>query len=111
MTRAGVTVCLALSTALLASACGGRKADPVSLKRATDGQLTCAHLSAERSVNEARVKDLLGEAEAANLNNFGLLLVSPLFLDLSNVEQEEVRALNARNEELARLQAAKGCQS
>lgn len=103
----GRLVFVALVFAL--AACGGRKANPVEAVRTTDAQLTCAHIAAERDVNAARVSDLTGEARFGETNNFGLLLVSPLFLDLSDTVQNEIYAIDSRNKELDRLEAAKGC--
>ncbi|MEM9046050.1 MAG: hypothetical protein AAGC81_15285 [Pseudomonadota bacterium] len=101
--------CLALSAVVVLVGCGGRQANPVAQQRAIDAQLTCAHLSGERSFNMARIEDLLGELEASDQNNFALLVTSPLFIDLSDSEQTEIEALHSRNEELDRLLVAKNC--
>ena len=98
-----------LSLGLILAACGGRKAAPVEAVRNSDSQLTCAHLAAERSVNDARIADLTGESEFSTRNNVGFLLASPLFLDLSDSIQVEVRAIGERNEQLEKLSKEKNC--
>ena len=104
-----VRFALALAAISALSACGGRVADPVSTTRASDNLLTCAHIEAERNVNIARAEDLSGENEFAANNNFGMLVASPLFLDLSDTVQKEIVALDARNGQLDALASAKGC--
>lgn len=89
--------------------CGARRAEPVEKVRATDSQLTCDHLAAERKVNLVRAQDLLQEKNAQEGNNIGILLINPFFLDLSDTEQTEVRALHARNQHLDRLMQKKNC--
>jgi len=91
--------------------CGSRKATPVETSRNTDSILACDHLGAEHSVNTRRMKHLLTEKGAQEANNFGLLLVSPFFLDLSNTEQQEIRALQDRNHQLDQLMASRECAS
>ncbi len=93
----------------LISGCGGRVADPVPVTKSNDDKLTCAHIKAEKEVNQARVLDLAQESEFSETNNIGLLLVSPLFLDLSDGIQSEIRALSDRNIQLEVLANGKGC--
>lgn len=104
-----VRIAMLVLTIVGVVACGGRKASPVSTVRATDAHLSCDHLAAERKVNLARIADLTREAKAADQNNAGLVVVNPLFLDLTDVEQQEIRALQARNVEIGRLSAARPC--
>mgnify|MGYP006878990386 CR=1 FL=1 len=90
-----------LAAAILAiSACGGRKANPVAETQALDTALSCDHVAAEIEVNTARLSDLVGEGHAKERRNLGMIFVSPLFLDLSNSEQTEAKALEARNRHL-----------
>lgn len=98
-----------LSLLLIFAACGGRKAAPVEVVRSSDAQLTCEHIAAERRVNTSRVADLTGESEFSGRNNLGLLIASPLFLDLSDTVQVEVKAIEERNEQLDTLSNAKDC--
>lgn len=93
--------CICVLAATLTAACGGRTANPVPEKRAIDASLSCDHLAAEAEVNEARLADLAGEVDAKHERNAGMLLVSPLFLDLSDAEKREADALKARNRHLA----------
>ncbi|MEM1277940.1 MAG: hypothetical protein AAGH74_15560 [Pseudomonadota bacterium] len=101
--------CLIVAGLAVIAACGGRQANPVAQQRDIDSQLTCVHLSGERSFNDARIEDLLGELKASDQNNFALLVVSPLFIDLSDSERTEIQALHSRSEELDRLLAEKNC--
>jgi len=100
----------ALGLALLAGAvagCGGRVAHPVAITTPLDATLDCDHLRAERRVNLARIADLGGERQHAQTNNVGQFVFNPLFIDLSQSEQREIVALDARNQELDRLIAGK----
>ena len=108
-------MCAAGLALLVVTACGGRSAKPVAEIRDTDAQLSCEHISAEAEVNAARILDLLGEEKAADENNAALLLAAPLsiafplFLDLGDAEQQEIRALEARTKRLATLGDERGC--
>ncbi|MEM6623309.1 MAG: hypothetical protein AAF674_13845 [Pseudomonadota bacterium] len=105
--------CAALVVALLAG-CGGRPTAPVQTERTTDAELTCAHILAESEVNLARIEGLVGEGELATGQNVAFLLIAPIvalpmFLDLGTAEQDEIKALEARNVRLAELGEQKGC--
>jgi hypothetical protein len=80
--------------------CGGRVGSPVAATTPYDDKLDCAHLQAEKSVNVARMADLLGERDNDVRNNLGMLLLNPLFLNLSDTEQKEITAFQARNQVL-----------
>ena len=99
-----------LVAALFLGACGGRKLDAVSATRTTDSLLSCGHLQAEHGVNQSRMAGLVGERDTEISNNFGFLLVSPLFLDFSGTEQKEIKALVARNETLLEIMETKQCE-
>lgn len=99
----------ALLLIVLVSGCGARKAEPVQTTRTTDSILSCDHLRAERRVNDRRMAHLLTEKGAQEANNVGFLLLSPLFLDLSNTEKQEIRALQDRNHQLGLLMEARRC--
>ncbi len=100
---------------MLLASCGGRVARPVQEVRAADENLSCSHIKAKSEVNAVRVIGLLGEEKAANDNNAALLLAAPVsigfpvFLDLGDAEQQEIKALEARNRRLNDLGASKGC--
>ena len=100
---------LAAIAAVTLCGCGGRAAMPVSVVRDIDPQLTCDHLQAEYDNNARRGVELSGESAEKVGDNLGLLLVSPLFLDLSDTQKVELKALVDRNERLKTLAAAKGC--
>ncbi len=100
---------LAAVAAAMLCGCGGRVALPVPLVRDIDPQLTCDHLQAEYDNNARRSLELSGESAAKVGDNLGLLLVSPLFLDLSDTQKVELKALVDRNERLKTLAAGKGC--
>ncbi len=85
--------------------------DPVSERRAHDSFLTCNHLIAEHSVNLKRMVELDSERQFESANNVGMLLVSPLFMDLSDTEKKEIAALLKRNTELERLMMSKNCEA
>ncbi|GJL87137.1 MAG: hypothetical protein DHS20C03_08460 [Minwuia thermotolerans] len=93
----------------LVGGCGARKAEPVQTSRATDKILSCSHLDAEHQVNTRRMAHLITEKGAQEMNNVGFLILSPLFLDLSNTEQQEIRALQDRNHQLALLMGTRKC--
>ena len=95
--------------AMMLCGCGGRVAMPVPLTRDVDPQLSCDHLQAEYDNNVRRSLELAGESSAKVGDNLGLLLVSPLFLDLSDTQKVELKALVDRNERLKSLAAARGC--
>lgn len=100
---------LALLCALFLASCGGRVANPVALERSFDDALTCTHLAGEHENNFKRLSELTGESKDKVRDNFGLLISSPLFLDFSNTQKEEVAAILARNERLSELMKVKGC--
>lgn len=98
-----------LSAAVALSGCGGRVAVPVKVFQDIDAQLSCEHLKAEYNNNISRVAELTGESSDKVRDNIGLLLVSPLFLDLSGTQKTEVKALNERNQRLKDLSVQKQC--
>lgn len=99
---------LLLAAAVLAG-CGGRVAEPVAMNTAIDDRLSCTHLAAEERSNQSRLNELVGEGDQKVLNNIGMLLVSPIFLDLSDTLKVESEALLARNQRLSELKLARGC--
>lgn len=82
-------------------------ARPVSATNDYDDLLTCDHLRAEHGVNDSKLADLTKERKSDNANNVGMLLVGPLFMDLSSSERTEAQALVKRNAVLDQLIAKK----
>ena len=101
---------LTAATMLLAGACGGRVAQPVLVEQSYDAKLSCTHLAGELSNNEKRLVELKAERDGKPAENFGLLLTSPLFIDMSDSQKNEVKALIARNDRLKALMAEKSCE-
>lgn len=107
---------LILAVGIVVAACGGRTANPVSIVRATDGQLSCSLMSAEIETNNQRARTLAKERDDARTKNAligtaGVLLFWPaLFaLDLKPAEKQEIGALRDRNGHLGRLMQSKSC--
>ena len=96
---------------LFISACGGRASHFVQEKTNVDAQLTCSHISGEYLANQDRMQDITKEKKVTTSNNVGLLIVSPLFLDFSSIEREEILALKKRNDHLILLAQTKKCPS
>ena len=101
-----ITVVIVAGTLML-SACGGRVSHPVAATNPYDDLLTCDHLRAERTTNEARIADLKGEKGNDGQNNIGMAVASPLLLDVSNSEEKEIAAFQERDKVLDALIAKK----
>lgn len=95
--------------ALTLAACGGRVAQPVNTVREIDSKLSCAHLKAERVNNDFRITELTGERSESVRDNLGMLISSPLFLDMKNSEKTESQALLRRNTRLTLLMLGADC--
>ena len=91
------------------TACGGRVANPVAQSLAFDEKLTCSHHNGEYENNAKRLVELVGERKDRTRDNFGMLISSPLFLDLSATNKKEVTALDARNTQIIALMTTKKC--
>lgn len=98
-----------LACAVSLTACGGRVAHPVSSNLSIDDKLSCDHLWAEYENNLKRVAELAGERGESNRDNAGMLLVSPLLIDLGNTERKEIDAIKVRNSRLGELAAGRQC--
>ena len=96
------------STVFLAG-CGGRVAAPVALENSFDSKLSCSHLNGEYSNNQKRLVELTGERKDKPIHNVGMLLTSPLFLDLSQAQKEEIQAIYDRNENITALMLSREC--
>lgn len=91
-------------------ACGGRAAQPVSSVGQFDSQLSCAHLKGEFENNEKRLVELVGERGERSRDNLGMLLISPLFLDLSDTQKTEASAIDIRQEKLLEILKVRSCE-
>lgn len=100
---------LFLVAAIVLAGCGGRVARPVALEQALDAKLSCDHLAGEYANNKKRLAELVDERAFSDKNNVGLLVTSPLFIDLSDTQKKEALALRARNQRLDELMREKGC--
>lgn len=94
---------------IILTSCGGRVANIVPERTTSDEYFTCSHISGEHEMNLAKVKDLTKEKKAESVNNVGMLLVAPLFLDLNSSQKDEILALQKRNERLEQLSEEKNC--
>lgn len=107
----------AAALVLTLSACGGRKAEPLPLQTALDPQFDCVQLAAQRAFLVRRIADLEDERDfnrARTLSRVpGALIGSPisaiLLADPSIAIYREIDAAEARDDELERLQEARGC--
>jgi len=91
------------------TACGGRVANLTPATTALDSKLSCSHLFGEYENNNKRLVELTGERGDKPLHNVGMLLVSPLFLNLSSTEKEEAESIYLRQQNLEGLLQAKTC--
>jgi len=98
---------LILGLLLVTAGCGGRVAHPVAATNDFDDRLSCDHLQAERAVNNSEFAELVKERKNDEVNNVGMVLLSPIMMDLSSSERKEAEALVKRDEVLDKLIAAK----
>lgn len=100
---------LAVTTALLASACAGRDPQPVATVQLTDANATCAMIVAEIEANNIKVQELAGEQGGKVAQNVaagvaGLLIPVLWFgMDFKGAASKEVAALQARQQYLTTL--------
>ena len=96
-------------------ACGGRSAVPETATRYGDNKMTCDQIEFEGAEIQNNVSSLIGEKDNKRGKNIGWgiagLVFFPLWLglDLSDAQQVELRALEARNNVLRRLAHKKDC--
>lgn len=90
-------------------ACGGRVADPISVSNSWDSELSCSHLQGEYQNHDKRLVELTGERKDKPMHNVGMLLSSPLFLDLSQAQKYEAEAIYKRQERLRSIMKNKPC--
>ena len=101
---------------LIVASCAGREARPVASYRSGDDTLTCSAIDAElNDIKDAVVPlyDADGDKTGWNVGwglVGGLLFWPALFaLDLSDAEMQEIRAYQARWDNLIRLRDEKEC--
>lgn len=104
LSRLIICICL-----VALAGCGGRVARPVAVENSFDEKLSCAHVEAEFEVNKQKLIELGDERSDKTAYNIATVLWSPLFLDFSGSEKEEIEALHRRNNRLAELAKDKGC--
>ncbi|MDD9877859.1 MAG: hypothetical protein OXR84_10510 [Magnetovibrio sp.] len=98
----------ALMLAIAVGACGGRVARPVPATTPSDHLMTCTHIVAEYTTNLERATDIGREMKGQAGQNVGHFMLSGVFLlNLNDSEEQEIRALYARNQELRRLATKK----
>lgn len=100
--------CLLVLSCLLVG-CGGRVANPVAIEKSLDSRMTCSHLQGEYDQHEKRLVELVGERKDKPVHNLGMLVTSPLFLDLSKAQKKEAEAIYSRKERLEVLMSQKNC--
>ena len=84
--------------------------NPIAQSLTFDEKLTCSHHNGEYENNTKRLVELLGERKDRVRDNFGMLISTPLFLDLSDTNKKEVAAINARNTQIISLMTTKKCE-
>jgi len=95
--------------ALGLASCGARTANLTPLTTSLDSKLSCTHLNGEYQNLDKRIIELTDERDSRRINNVGLLLSSPLFLDLSGTEKKEATSIVERQEQLRVLMQSRSC--
>ena len=97
--------------------CAGRDPIPVSATQVYDKDLDCEDIAFEIDNNNKKIRATVGELEDAKGSNValavtGVLLFWPVLfaMDLSDAEEVEIRALQARNGNLTRIGQKRDCQ-
>ena len=104
-----ITKIAGLMAGICLAACGGRVANLTPTTTALDSKLSCTHLFGEHQNLDKRLAELTGERGDKPLHNVGMLLTSPLFLDLSGAQKEEGASILKRQERLGELMQSKSC--
>lgn len=91
------------------SACGGRVANIIEADNILDSKFSCTHLKGEFENHDKRLVELLGERDDKGMHNFGMLITSPLFLDLSTAQKDEAESIAKRQERLTELMSTRAC--
>lgn len=91
------------------TACAARQAHPVKISQPNDPKLTCSEIEAERAANLETAIELAGTDKATEVRNVFAAVIFVGAVDISQVEQIEMRALYDRNKTLERLAKGKTC--
>lgn len=96
------------------SACGGRKANPISTMQFGDENKSCKSINYEMTANQQEIDRLIPETDKTAKNVAlavtGWFLIVPwFFMDLSKAEEQEISALRKRNDQLAAISINKNC--
>jgi hypothetical protein len=118
-TRLGLTALNLLAATLvstLVAGCAGRQPAPVLATRVDDIDRSCHELLHEASLNQRRMRQLVTEDQHIRANNVETAALDAIFfppvlvaLDFQGAPQTEMKAFQARNAELNKLAAGKGC--
>jgi|SRR3990172_2007955 ABC-type enterochelin transport system substrate-binding protein len=101
-------------SALLLTACGGRTAHPIKTLWPDDGTMSCEDISSEQARNNGEIAMLSAEKGRKikrNIDDVCLFFcIFPLFmLDLTDTQNIEIDAYEARNKRLEDLALLKKC--
>jgi hypothetical protein len=104
----------ALAGVMLLAACAGREANPVSEYRPGDDEKSCQRLQSEIEQIDAEIRAMLPDTDKTGQNVAlgvaGAFLIVPwFFMDFSEAEKIEVKALRRRYNHLVLLGREKDC--
>jgi hypothetical protein len=99
---------------LLLTACGGRTAHPIKTLWPDDGTMTCEDISSEQARNNGEIAQLAAEKGRKIKRNIDhactFFCIFPLFMiDLTDTQDIEIDAYEARNKRLEDLALLKKC--
>ena len=108
-----ITVCL-LTSMIFVVGCGGRAANPIQIYRYGDEKKSSRNLEIEMFQVEEEISRVVPKTKKTGKNVAlgvtGIFFIVPLFfMDLSQAEQLEVKALRQRYNHLVLLATDKGC--
>jgi len=98
-----------------ACSCGGRTANPISVKRGQDSELTCKMIEHEIYQIRNDISELYSQATKSRKKKtvVGMLsIINPLayiFNDVHQAEKVEINALQNRHNHIVKLARKKGC--
>ena len=105
-----------LSAILLLPSCGGRSANPISVREVGDSKMDCEDIAAEMAELDSRARRLMSEQENKTGENVAwgvaglILLPLALGMDLSDAERQEAMAMQDRYRHLDRIYRKKDCE-